>query len=82
MISAWWLIVIFGGVFLYSFHLKDVYYGYGRANALIWDLKCKVEQGKDGSLRFISPVGKGTESYVGYLGKSVGKLLRKDGTLK
>lgn len=79
MIIAAFIVMIIA-FFLYSLHLKDVYYGYGRAVALIYKGKAEVTYDQHGSLTFNFPNG-GAEVYLCHLGSSVTKLLRKGGMI-
>lgn len=73
-------IVILIALFLYSLHLKDIYYAYGRAVALIYTGKAVPSYYEDGSLKFTFPDGS-QEMYLCGLGRSVTKMLRKGGTI-
>jgi hypothetical protein len=65
---------------LWLMTIKDVYYGFGRAVALIGN-GALVEYKKDQSLTFIINE-KCTESFIGHLGDAVYKLLLKNGFIK
>jgi hypothetical protein len=73
-------IVILIALFVYSLHLKDIYYGYGRAVALIYTGKAVPSYYEDGSLKFTFPDGS-QEMYLCGIGRSVTKMLRKGGTI-
>lgn len=65
------------GLIVYILHIKDVYYGYGRAVALIFKSGAVVNYDQHKTLTFKFKDG-GSEVYIGHLGNAVTNLLLKN----
>lgn len=63
---------------VYTVNLKDVYYGYGRAVAMIHFAGMKVKVDDAGGLRFKHPQSCREEIYIGHLAEAVTILLVKN----
>jgi hypothetical protein len=73
-------IILAVAAFVCQLHIKDVYYGFGRAVALIGN-GATIRYEKDQALTFIIS-DRLQETYIGHLGDSVYKLLLKNGFIR
>ena len=76
---SWILLIVCVAFWLYTFHLKDIYYGFGRAVVLINE-GAIVKYNDDMGLSFER--GNCTEHYIGNLGATVYKLLLRNGHIE
>lgn len=81
LFQFWWPIpfIVIGSIclWIYTEHLKDIWYGYGKLVGQYYNSECVVSYDDDGWLEIRKPNGS-SETYMGSLGKGVYKLMQKN----